>query len=193
MWSKVIEKAVASRLNDHLVDNHLNETFQSVYRALHSTETSLLKVKNDIMCALDQRRAVFVLLLDLSAAFDTVDYHIFLKRLFWHILHQWYGPPLVLLLSTRSTKSCCSLRIVFLWTYYGLRTTTRFGHWTYGVFSLHSSSWRSYSSAPCQLPYVCWWYAIVCRLRSNRARWKRESLEYTYVMYRWYYRLDAHK
>ena len=81
MWSKVIEKAVASRLNDHLVDNHLNETFHSAYRALHRTETSLLKVKNDIMCALDQRRAVFVVLLDLSAAFDTVDYHIFLKRL----------------------------------------------------------------------------------------------------------------
>ena len=69
MWSKVIEKAVASRLNDHLVDNHLNETFQSAYRALHSTETALLKVKNDIMCALDQRRAVFVVLIGLSAAF----------------------------------------------------------------------------------------------------------------------------
>ena len=68
---------IASRLNEHLVDNHLNETFQSAYRALHSTETALLKVKNDIMCALDQRRAVFVVLLDLSAAFDTVDYHIF--------------------------------------------------------------------------------------------------------------------
>ena len=81
MWSKVIEKAVASRLNDHLVDNHLNETFQSAYRTLHSTETALLKVKNYIMCALDQRRAVFVVVLDLSAAFDTVDYHIFLKRL----------------------------------------------------------------------------------------------------------------
>ena len=79
--NNVLNKRTAARLNDHLVDNHLNETFQSAYRALHSTETALLKVKNDIMCALDQRRAVFVVLLDLSAAFDTVDYHIFLKRL----------------------------------------------------------------------------------------------------------------
>ena len=155
MWSKVIEKAVASRLNYHLVDNHLNETFQSDYRALHSTETALLKVKNDIMYALDQRRAVFVVLLDLSAAFDSVDYHIFLKRLSDTFcikdtaLH-WFSSYLqgrrnrVVVSGSYSCEH-----------YYGLRTTTRFGHWTYGVFSLHSSSWRSYSSAPCQLPYVC--------------------------------------
>jgi len=81
MWSKVIEKAIASRLNDHLSSNNLNETFQSAYRSMHSTETALLKVKNDILCALDQRRAVFVVLLDLSAAFDTVEYTILLNRL----------------------------------------------------------------------------------------------------------------
>ena len=48
-------KAIVSRLNAHLANNHLNETFQSAYRAMHSTETALLKVKVDILCALDQR------------------------------------------------------------------------------------------------------------------------------------------
>ena len=61
--------------------NHLDETFQSAYKEFHSTETALLRVQNDILCSLDQTKSVILLLLELSAAFDTVDHVILLSRL----------------------------------------------------------------------------------------------------------------
>ena len=79
--SKIIEKAVVLQLNEHLSTNNLFETYQSAYRRLHSTETALLKVQNDILIALDNKQAVVLLLLDLSAAFDTVCHTTLLKLL----------------------------------------------------------------------------------------------------------------
>ncbi len=72
--SKLIEKAVASQLNQHLAENNLMEEFQSAYRKGHSTETALLRVQSDILCAIDQGKAAYLILLDLSAAFDTIDH-----------------------------------------------------------------------------------------------------------------------
>ena len=79
--SKVLEKVVAAQLTSHLTEHHLLETFQSAYRQHHSTETALLRVQNDILCALDSQCTVLLLLIDLSAAFDTVDHQILLQRL----------------------------------------------------------------------------------------------------------------
>ena len=59
----------------------LMEKFQSAYKAGHSTETALLRVKNDLLMAVDGRKAVVLVLLDLSAAFDTVDHVIMCRRL----------------------------------------------------------------------------------------------------------------
>ena len=83
--SKVIEKVVASRLLDHMVENELLQSFQSAYRAGHSTETALLRVHRDIVNAVDQKKGVFLVLLDLSAVFDTVDHDILLDFLRDHI------------------------------------------------------------------------------------------------------------
>ena len=55
--------------------------FQSAYKVAHSTETALLKVQSDIFNAIDEQESVLLLLLDLSAAFDTVDHVILLNRL----------------------------------------------------------------------------------------------------------------
>ena len=79
--SKLIERAVSLRLNSYLCEHNLNESFQSAYKCHHSTETALVRVKNDIMMAVDGKKAVVLVLLDLSAAFDTVDHNMLFSRL----------------------------------------------------------------------------------------------------------------
>ena len=77
---KVLEKIVASRIQHHLNSHQLLEPFQSAYRRFHSTETALTRVFNDLAMALDQGKVAVLVLLDLSAAFDTVDHSILLER-----------------------------------------------------------------------------------------------------------------
>ena len=86
--SKVIEKSVAIQTYSYLNNNALFPSFQSAYRAHHSTETVLflLRLTNDILMALDSRSDVILILLDLSAAFDTLDHDILLSR-----LHLYFG------------------------------------------------------------------------------------------------------
>ena len=79
--SKVIERVVAFQLGQYLTENGLHHPFQSAYRPNHSVETALVRVHNDIMQALDKQQGVILVLLDLSAAFDTVDHTILLNRL----------------------------------------------------------------------------------------------------------------
>ena len=79
--SKVLEKIVAARLDSHLALNNLQDRYQSAYRKHFSTETALLKVQSDILAALDEGSCVALIMLDLSAAFDTLDHEILLQRL----------------------------------------------------------------------------------------------------------------
>ena len=80
--SKILEKVVLHKLPSHLQANNLCNPFQSAYRAGHGTETVLLRVVNDILSALDNDNISVLLLLDLSAAFDTIDHQILLSRLY---------------------------------------------------------------------------------------------------------------
>ena len=78
---KLIEHVVIEQVNEHLSKYDLNEPLQSAYTPNHSTETAIAKVTNDLLCALDKRQCAALVLLDLSAAFDTIDHELFLKRL----------------------------------------------------------------------------------------------------------------
>ena len=62
-------------------DNNLLEIFQSAYKKGHSTETALTQINNDLLRAIDDNACVILVLLDLSAAFDTVYHQILLTRL----------------------------------------------------------------------------------------------------------------
>jgi hypothetical protein len=72
--SKVLERVVAKQLLDHISANGLHEHLQSAYKSSHSTETALIKVHSDLLCAMDQKGISILILLDLSAAFDTINH-----------------------------------------------------------------------------------------------------------------------
>ena len=78
---KLIESVAIDQIEKHLSTHQLHEALQSAYTPDHSTETAVVKVTNDILCALDKRQCVYLVLLDLSAAFDTIDHQVFLSRL----------------------------------------------------------------------------------------------------------------
>ena len=54
---------------------------QSAYHTDHSMETALLKVKTDILNDMDNKKVNFLILLDLSAAFNMVSFHLLMNTL----------------------------------------------------------------------------------------------------------------
>ena len=79
--SKILERVIHSRLSDHLQSFSSLCPFQSAYRKHHSTETALLRIYNDLLLSINQKKVSALVLLDLSAAFDTIDHQILLHRL----------------------------------------------------------------------------------------------------------------
>ena len=77
---KLLERLVLVRLQPHINGSSFNE-YQSAYRAGHSTETALLRITNDALRAADDKMATVLMALDLSAAFDTINHDILIRRL----------------------------------------------------------------------------------------------------------------
>lgn len=84
--SKLSERIVKNRLTHHLSSNALLNSFQSAYAKFHSTETTLLAVHDHIINSISQQKVTALCLLDLSAAFDTIDHSILIQR-----LSVWFG------------------------------------------------------------------------------------------------------
>ena len=66
---------------EHLTVNNLHSLLQSAYKQQNSKETALLKVKNDILMSMDEQHVTLLILLDLSAAFDTIHHDTLIGRL----------------------------------------------------------------------------------------------------------------
>ena len=78
---KLIERAACNQIVDFASRTGNIENNQSAYRVGQSTESALLKVKSDLLHTLDKQEVTYIVLLDLSAAFDTVDYDLLINRL----------------------------------------------------------------------------------------------------------------
>lgn len=79
--SKLIIRAAFNHIHGSLVCNSLYSVAQSAYKRNHSTETSLLRVMNDILLNMNKQHVTILVSLDLNAAFDTVDHSILLNSL----------------------------------------------------------------------------------------------------------------
>ena len=79
--SKILERVVAVQLQTHLDEAGLMTAFQSACRKHHSTESALLNIHNDILLNIAKGSVTALTLLNLSAAFDTIDHTILLDRL----------------------------------------------------------------------------------------------------------------
>ena len=130
--SKLIERIVCVQLVNHLDKNGLYEIFQSAYRQLHSTETALLRVQNDILQAVDSRDGAMLVLLDLSTAFDTIDHEKLIDTIDYEKL-------------IRTLDSCCGMK--------GAPLKCFFYHIWKAMFNLYKSDLLSLKTKICCLMF----------------------------------------
>ena len=88
------------RTLEFILNEGLLNVIQSAYKSSHSTETALLKIQNNIVFSVDSGKAMALTLLDLSAAFDTID-----NSLLYDCLHDWFGLDRIVLLWIKSYLS----------------------------------------------------------------------------------------
>ena len=84
--SRVLEKIVLARYNNHCDRHNLIPSFQLAYRPKHSCETSMVKLVNDLLWSMERKEATAVAVVDLSATFDMVDHNILIN-----LLHESFG------------------------------------------------------------------------------------------------------
>ena len=79
--SKVCEKAALNQVMPYLDSNQRLSTEQSGNKRYHSTETSLIETTDVILNAIDKKNITAMVLLDMTKAFDSLNYEILLLKL----------------------------------------------------------------------------------------------------------------
>ncbi|KAK3507518.1 hypothetical protein QTP70_028079, partial [Hemibagrus guttatus] len=79
--SNILERIVLNQLSDYLLQNKLHDPNQSGFKATHSRETAFLAVTEKLHAARSAKLLLVLILLDMSAAFDTVNHKTLLSTL----------------------------------------------------------------------------------------------------------------
>ena len=151
-------------MNDHVDGNTVRDKMQSAYRSGHSTETALLRIKNDIDVALDRKSMVIRVMLDLSSAFDTIEHEVLLTR-----LEHTFGITDKALAWLRSYLSERHQNVVVdstMSTDYVLQRPTRVSAWSSIVLHVYKTCLRYCRSSWHAVPLLCRRYTNLC----NRKR-----------------------
>jgi len=110
--SKILEQLALNKLRPHLLGSRHYARLQSAYRPGHSTETALLQVLDGVCRAVDARRPVLLVALDISAAFDTISHEVLLSASsVFPVLH--YCSLLAAFISGRSSAVCDARSLFF--------------------------------------------------------------------------------
>ena len=162
-----MERAAFSQLTNHLENNHLLDSHQSAYRSNHSVETVLLGLSDHVLQEMDQGRVTAVVLLDVSAAFDTVQHNILLERLessgVTDRALQWFSSYLTDRQQRTSINGVSSPSTPLT---HGV--PTRVSGWTTSVLGLYKTTWRCHSFTWNRLPLLCGRFSIIHLVRSDR-------------------------
>ena len=106
MISKPHKRHVAKSYLGYLTSNNLIHRNQSAYRPHHSCETALLNLTDNWLKAMDSRKLVGSVLLDLRKAFDLVDHDLLLSKIDkYHVTNtsqEWFNSYL-----SNRTQRCC--------------------------------------------------------------------------------------
>ena len=162
--SKLVKRVVCVQLVEHLKANNLYEIFQSAYRQRHSTKTAPLRVQNDQLQAVDNEGGVILVLLDLSAAFGTIDHQKLLNLLnqsfgITGVALKWFGSHL------KDRTQTVQNRIVYICTCFikiwGIWGTSGFCTRPYLIYYVHNPSWEYYSKTWVELSSLRKRYSVV--------------------------------
>ncbi len=124
---------MSSQLDEHLALYDLLSPSQSAYRAGHSTDTALLALQNDLLLAASRGDGCVVLLIDLSAAFDTVDHA---RSLVVSLRFRWHCSVLVRFLFLWQAPICRHRWGTISYSWFYVWSSSGFGDWSKTVHNL---------------------------------------------------------
>lgn len=162
----MLGKVVAARLTEHITRTGNAEVIQSAYRRHHSMETALfIRVQNDLMQAVDIEGAAVLVLLHLSAAFDTIDQSTLLRTLKQVWNQRWCSKlasliPIGPLPGYKSTWK-------FIWqSSFEVWSSSRFGTRADSIYCLYFPSWRHLQISLTLSSLIGWWYSTVSSIQA---------------------------